>query len=456
MKNLLCFIVVLCFLSCALLSEESGTWKFYVKKIVVKDTKPNKDKWDVDLGKKSALPDIYFTVSKENQRRWKEFFKSPVMQDSLVYDKLFNTKAEVKIGDKIKIDVWDKDLGRHDLIGSWTFTIQIENLVESKENDMPLGSALSFVYFFSQYSSSEEKAAAFKETELNQREAALALKEKQWEEEKAKWDQEREGARNSLTQIQQEWNQEKARLVEEWNQKEQGYVSEIQTLKENFLEKTIQIEEANKPEEKTVPEAKEKNLDQVREEAREKLAQIQQEWNQEKARLVEEWSQKEQGYVSEIQTLKENLLEKTAQNVKVEEKTVPEAKEGNLDQVREEAREKLAQIQQEWNQEKAKLVEEWNQKEQGYVSEIQKLKENLLEKTAQKVEVEEKTVPEAEEVKSLLPSPGLSPERLEKIHSKVDRSVTKIRSAFYHEMKSVPYVKESLDVYQGIVGTFLK
>ncbi|NUM36615.1 MAG: hypothetical protein HUU50_18905, partial [Candidatus Brocadiae bacterium] len=160
-------------------------------------------------------------------------------------------------------------------------------------------------------------------------------------------------------------------------------------------------------------EEEKSNWDQERESAREKLAQIQQEWTQEKEKLTQEWNQKEQSYLSEIQKLKDN--------------------------------QPAADSTQEWTQEKEKLTQEWNQKEQSYLSEIQKLKDNPLEKKPKDVVVEER-----KEI------PPLSPEKLEKIHTRLDKAITKMRFGLYREMKSTPYIKECLDIYHGIAGTFLK
>ncbi len=430
MKNLVCLMLILCFLSCSLFAQETLTWKLYVKKIVVEEYKPNKKNWDIKIGKDLAYPDVFFTVSKETQRKWREIFKSPVEKDMLVYDKVFYTQVELAAGDKIKIDVWDKDFGRHDLIGSRTLTIEPEDLVESKEQEIKFGSVSSFVYFFSQYSSLEEKKILTKEMDLNEREVEFNIKEKQWNEEKSQWEKEREEAREKLGYLQQEMElqqkqmqkkeqeleEQRQKFMEEWQEKEKVYLAEIESLKAKIAE----------------PQAPAQPSDEWQEKEKVYLAEI-----EELKVKMEAWLEKEKACLAEIESLKAKINE-------------PQAPAQPSDEWQEKEKVYLAEIESlkakiNEPQAPAQPSEEWQEKEKVYLAEIESLKAKIAEPQATK-----------EEIKEVQWSTNLPPEKVQKIHERIDKAVGMVRFGLYEGMNSIPPVKKLLKAYQNTIGKLLR
>ncbi|BBM84623.1 hypothetical protein [Candidatus Uabimicrobium amorphum] len=91
-------------------------------KATFKGRKNNNRRWDIGW-KKGVLPDSFVTISVAENGTWVKKFTSQVMKNNLRPIWEIDTQIQVSPKMKIQIEVYDKDLKKHDIIGSHTFTV---------------------------------------------------------------------------------------------------------------------------------------------------------------------------------------------------------------------------------------------------------------------------------------------------------------------------------------------
>jgi pimeloyl-ACP methyl ester carboxylesterase len=93
------------------------------KSATIKATKANGMPWDFPLVGKKSLPDPYVKLwVYDKDGAHVDYGESGIVWDTL-YPEWNREIAKVKAGQKIKVEVWDKDLKYDDLIGAKTFTL---------------------------------------------------------------------------------------------------------------------------------------------------------------------------------------------------------------------------------------------------------------------------------------------------------------------------------------------
>ena len=93
-----------------------------LRKAIFKERKNNNRRWDIGW-KKGILPDSFVVISVAENGNWVKKFTSQVMKNNLRPIWEIDTQIQVAPQMKIKIDVFDKDLKKHDTIGSHTFVV---------------------------------------------------------------------------------------------------------------------------------------------------------------------------------------------------------------------------------------------------------------------------------------------------------------------------------------------
>ncbi|WP_372367554.1 hypothetical protein [Candidatus Uabimicrobium sp. HlEnr_7] len=103
--------------------EELSTVKtLKLRKATFKERKNNNRRWDIGW-KKGVLPDSFVVISIEENGTWVKKFTSQVMKNNLRPIWEIDTTIQLRPEMKLQIEVYDKDLKKHDTIGTHTLTI---------------------------------------------------------------------------------------------------------------------------------------------------------------------------------------------------------------------------------------------------------------------------------------------------------------------------------------------
>ncbi|BBM86609.1 eIF2A-related protein [Candidatus Uabimicrobium amorphum] len=116
----------------------------YITDLLVKEKNGGKH-WDNFEGK----PDLVIILYVWKNKQWKTHYTSPVFKDLLRVEQNIAVDCTIEVGDKVRIEIEDKDLAQNDSIGS----IELDVPFAEKNSIQHFGSIKKIHYVFSRHSS---------------------------------------------------------------------------------------------------------------------------------------------------------------------------------------------------------------------------------------------------------------------------------------------------------------
>ena len=108
---------------------DKQVYSLFLKSAVYKQRKANNKKWDFGFGK-AQKPDSFIVVSLWKDHNWVQKYKSGVSKNNFEPSWNIDTQLDVVSGDKIKLEIFDKDLRKNDTMGTHTLTIDSSQVQE--------------------------------------------------------------------------------------------------------------------------------------------------------------------------------------------------------------------------------------------------------------------------------------------------------------------------------------
>ena len=150
--------------------------RLFIQELKVSRYKSNGKSWD--FGRKSKAPDIYMKIFVYRNGKWRLRFSSGVYKDRYDIPNQINTKIDVIEGEKLRIEVFDKDSWKDDRIGIFHLKVNGEYFENSKVQKKSFESVSSLAFVFSPYKSLAEHKKALEEKEQDLEEQEEKIEER--------------------------------------------------------------------------------------------------------------------------------------------------------------------------------------------------------------------------------------------------------------------------------------
>ena len=232
-------------------------WQFNLEKLTVAKVKADGKAWDIS----GNAPDIFIATYKKSDRQWKPVFTSQVFKDRYEATNI-NTKIVVTGAIELRIEVWDKDIGRHDKIGDYVLSLTDAEILASQDKAVSIafGSVTEFTYSFKKFQTLEDR-----EAEVQKLEASLEAREQNLRQQEEEFELKQE-------QLQKQMEEFHAKVAEL-----EQRVQELETAKQNLAQKEAELSqketELTQKEQKLLEQEQDLGIAQEQLEAQQKLLQ---------------------------------------------------------------------------------------------------------------------------------------------------------------------------------------
>ncbi|BBM87728.1 TAXI family TRAP transporter solute-binding subunit [Candidatus Uabimicrobium amorphum] len=126
----------------------------YIQSIEITKKNAAGKSWDGFYGK----PDILLSISVWQNSQWLTIFESKKFKDTFAVQKGFPTRISIAAKQKIRMEVFDNDLQKNDLVGRHEFVVDAE-VLSGKEQTLSFGRVTKLVYHTLPYKDDEDRDA---------------------------------------------------------------------------------------------------------------------------------------------------------------------------------------------------------------------------------------------------------------------------------------------------------
>lgn len=487
-------LLLLCLLWATFLSAQSKCKRLYIKKISVNSKKNATKAWDLRGGK----PDLFIRLYTHSARGWKLRFVSKVATDSLTIEDPINSQIDISRHQQIKILVLDKDWGRDDLIGKWLLKPCRRSFEEGKETSAAFAAVTSLVYCFSSHKTLAAQAEAARR-EYRRKIEGLDKQRTVLEQEYQQKLQLFEKRRQTL---QQEYQKKESQLAEE-HKKVLQKAQKLQLLHVHLQQERDKIDQQQQRQRKLLVAAEKKYAQEHLQhmELREQLAVINKKYAKEclanmelqeklakmhkrtaslptqeveklKAQLaaLQETHARQQGQYQALQEQftslqkkydREHILHKALQEqlVNIQEKyNRDQHMQGEYQPIIAE-KQRLLDLQQRYIEEQKQLQQQLQEKVHAMGEELQIAKSQLQNSQKQIQLLKQQQLAYRQKIAELKRHNQRAMKPINNVshqQQSVDKTIGKVRSVLYKQIKTTPYLGKFVTVSQRIMQTIIK